>query len=84
MPYLTPHTIRAIADGLTSPEAIVAPSYQGQRGHPVAFGSAYTSRLVALEGDTGARELLISEHITIVDVDDAGIVRDIDTPDDLR
>lgn len=84
MPYLQPHTIRAVADGLTSPDAIVAPAYQGQRGHPVAFGSAYTSRLAALDGDIGARDLLIDGHITIVDVDDESIVRDIDTPDDLR
>lgn len=84
MPYISPLTIRSIAGGLTSPEAIVAPSFQGQRGHPVAFGSAYTSRLAALDGDIGARDLLIDGHITIVDVDDAGIVRDIDTPDDLR
>jgi len=84
MPYIHPNTIRAIAGGLTSPDAIVAPSYQGQRGHPVAFGSALTPRLSALDGDIGARDLLISGHITIVDVDDAGIVRDIDTPDDLR
>jgi molybdenum cofactor cytidylyltransferase len=28
--------------------------------------------------------LLMSQHVTRLDVDDAGILRDVDTPEDLR
>ncbi|MGC2038161.1 MAG: nucleotidyltransferase family protein, partial [Paraburkholderia caledonica] len=44
----------------------------------------YRDALLRLDGDSGARSLLGSERVMRLDVDDAGILRDIDTPDDLR
>ncbi|WP_150696568.1 nucleotidyltransferase family protein [Pandoraea terrae] len=84
MPYLKTSTIRAVIDAMGSPDAIVAPRFEGQRGHPVGFGPEHTAALAALDDDIGARELIRDGHITFVDVDDSGILRDIDTPDDLR
>jgi molybdenum cofactor cytidylyltransferase len=40
--------------------------------------------LLALDGDTGAKSLLMSQRVTRVDVRDPGILRDVDTPEDLR
>ena len=57
---------------------------EGQRGHPVGFGIEHRDALLALDGDTGAKSLLMSQHVTRVDVGDPGILRDVDTPDDLR
>ncbi|MFO1431924.1 MAG: NTP transferase domain-containing protein [Candidatus Competibacteraceae bacterium] len=37
---------------------IAAPVWNGRRGHPVGFGRQCYPALVALRGDTGARELL--------------------------
>jgi molybdenum cofactor cytidylyltransferase len=85
MPWIAPATIRAIADAMASGADIVAPSYRGQRGHPVGFSSRHREALASLTGDAGARRL-IERHIdrlTWIDVDDAGVLRDVDTPADL-
>jgi len=55
------------------------------RGHPVGFGAMHGEALAALDGDLGARELIASasDAVTKLDVDDPGILADVDTPDDL-
>lgn len=84
MPFIRPASIRAVVNALDDPQAVIAPRYQGQRGHPVAFGQAHGVALAELDGDLGARALLRdSARVTWVDLDDPGIVRDIDTPADL-
>lgn len=83
MPHLQTLTIRAVVAALDNSDAIAAPRYLGQRGHPVGFGAAHAAALSALDGDTGARALLREGKVTWVDVDDPGVLHDIDTPDDL-
>ncbi|MFC0402000.1 nucleotidyltransferase family protein [Paraburkholderia rhizosphaerae] len=84
MPRIAIETIEAIARMLDGGASIVAPVYRGQRGHPVGFGAAHRDALLALDGDTGARALFALPTVTRVEVDDAGILADIDTPEDLR
>ena len=86
MPYIRPETIGRIAATLAAGAAIVAPAYKGQRGHPVGVSARFRAQLEGLRGDEGARSVL-KEHaglIKLIDVDDAGVCQDIDTPDDLR
>lgn len=85
MPMIDPRTIVGVAAALRAGERIAAPSYRGARGHPVGFTGALGPRLVALDGDTGARDILRaeSEHVRLVDVEDAGVLADIDTPGQL-
>lgn len=61
--------------------ALYAPSYQGKRGHPVAFGAAWKNALLKLCGDNGARPLLQNHanQLTLVPCEDAGVLVDIDT-----
>ena len=82
MPWISPSTIRAVADALARGAAIVAPRYRGARGHPVGFGRRHFPALCALDDDAGARSIVAahSDELTLLDVDDAGIVRDVDTP----
>ncbi|MEC5408139.1 nucleotidyltransferase family protein [Paraburkholderia sp. MPAMCS5] len=84
MPRIHLSTIEAVARALDGGASIVAPFHDGQRGHPVGFCADHRDALLALDGDSGARSLLMSQHVTQLAVDDAGILRDIDTPDDLR
>lgn len=84
MPRIAVPTIEAVARTLDGGASIVVPFYLGQRGHPVGFGSEHRDALMALDGDTGARALLTEHHVTRLDVDDPGILRDVDTPEDLR
>lgn len=84
MPYVQPETIRALAATVERGARIAAPVYEGRRGNPVAFSSFHLPLLLALSGDQGARAILKSHAVSEVVVDDAGVVRDIDTPGDLR
>lgn len=84
MPCIAVETIEAVARALDSGASIVAPFHGGQRGHPVGFGYMHREALSALDGDAGARSLLSTQAITRIDVDDPGVLRDIDTPADLQ
>jgi molybdenum cofactor cytidylyltransferase len=64
---------------------IAAPVYKEQRGHPVCFSAALRDELAALRGDEGARGV-IQRHrgaANLVEVDDPGVLRDIDVPGDI-
>lgn len=85
MPRLSPQTIQAVAEALAGGALIVAPFYQGQRGHPVGFGSRLRDELTQLRGDEGARAV-VQRHAADVrrlDVDDPGVLVDIDRRSDL-
>lgn len=83
MPMVQPSTLRAVAAALAD-HAVVYPQYRGRRGHPVGFGSELYSELTALRGDEGARRLIARYPSQAVDVDDRGVLVDIDTEEDLR
>ncbi|MDM8557333.1 nucleotidyltransferase family protein [Candidatus Parabeggiatoa sp. HSG14] len=86
MPFIQIATIEQIATLLRQRAAIVAPQYQGQRGHPIGFSQFYGTQLSQLSGDTGARTVLQQHHtqITHFPCNDAGIHYDIDTYQDFK
>ena len=86
MPFVRPETIMTIAGALGDGAAIAAPSYRGERGHPVGFARRFREDLSTLRGDVGARSILEGhpDWITLYDVDDPGVLRDIDAPSDLE
>lgn len=84
MPRIDVATIEAVARAIDDGASLAAPFYEGRRGHPVGFGLAHRDALLALDGDTGARALMSSHTLTRIDVDDPGILRDVDTPADLK
>ena len=69
----------------SSANTIVLPSYQGKRGHPVLFGRDFWPQLATLSGDAGAKPVLQQhpEAVRIVELDDPGVLQDVDTPADL-
>ncbi len=78
MPAIEPATISAVVQALRAGHATVAPAYQGRRGHPVAFAARCFEDLVACHGDRGAQGVLEKFPPHLLDVDDDGIVIDID------
>ena len=82
MPFIAASTLRAIADAMLAyPDHIVRPRHAGRPGNPVAFPAHAFEALARIEGDTGAREVVAaSDQVRFVDVDDAGILTDIDRP----
>lgn len=87
MPHLKTNTILNLLAAMDPQRGhdIVVPVHDGRRGHPVLFAKRYFTRLCALSGDTGAREILNKhpERVDAVNVDDPGTLIDIDTPDDV-
>jgi molybdenum cofactor cytidylyltransferase len=86
MPLIEVATIRRVARALTAGALIAAPVYRGKRGHPVGFAASLGERLAQLTGDAGAREIVRSEaaRVQSIEVEDAGVLADIDTPAQLQ
>jgi molybdenum cofactor cytidylyltransferase len=82
MPMIQTHTLRQVADELDH-HTIVYAQHRGLRGHPVGFSAELYSELVLLTGDEGARRLLARYPALGVEVDDPGVLLDVDTEDDL-
>lgn len=83
MPWLPVEAVVAVAAAVDGPERVAAAMHGGRRGHPVGFGAAWGPRLAALAGDSGARELLRGADVVLIESADAGVIRDVDIPDDL-
>jgi molybdenum cofactor cytidylyltransferase len=85
LPYVKTETIQAVADALRSGAPIAVPRYQGEQGHPVGFAAKHLPALAELTGDVGARAI-IKQHayeITYLELDNKGILSDVDTNSDL-
>lgn len=83
MPWIAASTIAKVVAALSDGSDIVAPIHRGVRGHPVGFGRRHYAALAALRGDTGARAVIERERVTLIEVTDTGVVRDVDLPADL-
>jgi molybdenum cofactor cytidylyltransferase len=85
MPWIRPKTISAIVAALGSGADIAAPAFGGRRGHPVGFARRHRDALAASSGDGGARAIIAAHpgQLTLIDVDDPGVVRDVDVRRDL-
>jgi molybdenum cofactor cytidylyltransferase len=83
MPLLRPGTLLAVAAALEH-HAVVFAQHQGRRGHPVGFGAELYSELVRLDGDDGARRITLRYPALGLEVDDPGVLMDVDTVADLE
>ena len=82
MPMVRPATLLAVAAALEQHPVAYA-QYQGRRGHPVGFAAELYSELMLLSGDEGARRIVARYPAIGVDVEDAGVLLDLDTEADL-
>lgn len=85
MPLVKSTTFQQIARQLQG-HSIVIPSYQGQWGNPRGFARSMWPQLALLKGDQGAKDLVKahSEERLLLDIDDRGILIDIDTQADYQ
>jgi molybdenum cofactor cytidylyltransferase len=67
-------------------KSIVAPTYNGRRGHPVIFSSALYGELLAAPADKGARAVVWAHSADVLEVptDEEGVVLNINDPDMMR
>jgi molybdenum cofactor cytidylyltransferase len=82
MPLVRPGTLLAVATALEQHPVVYA-QYKGRRGHPVGFAAELYSDLIQLDSDDGARRVVARYPAYGQDVDDAGVLMDVDTPADL-
>lgn len=83
MPFVLPATCGLLAGALRDGHDIVVPVHDMQRGNPVGLSTKWRHALEQLSGDRGARELLQRPDVYRLAVNDPGILRDIDHPNDL-
>jgi molybdenum cofactor cytidylyltransferase len=86
-PFIRSDTLNRIVEehGRTRAQ-IVIPLYRGFRGNPVLLDRSVFPKVMALDGDIGCRAIFGShlEGIVKVEVDDVGILLDIDNKDDYE
>ena len=83
MPMVRSDTMLEVARELAD-HAVVFAQHKGVRGHPVGFSAELYSELVTLRGDEGARRLVARYPAIGVEVDDPGVLIDVDTEADLE
>lgn len=83
MPLARPASLRAVAAAIDT-HPIAYAQYRGRRGHPVGFAGELYSELARLAGDEGARRLIARFPSFGVEVDDPGVLQDVDTRADLE
>jgi molybdenum cofactor cytidylyltransferase/nicotine blue oxidoreductase len=80
IPGMTADALRRLA-GYATPDALVVPTYDGVRGHPVLIGREHWAGVAATAtGDEGARRYLATHQVTEVDCTGLADPTDLDVP----
>lgn len=84
MPLIEPATYRRVCHHLAA-DKILIPRHQNKIGHPIGFGGDFFDELKSIRGDYGARGVWQQhpDRVEYLDIDDAGILIDIDTTEEL-
>jgi molybdenum cofactor cytidylyltransferase len=86
-PLVSVHTINGLVSAFQTTDSwILVPRFKGKRGNPVLVADPLFSRLQSPVGDAGARVLFqeFKHRMQGLEVDDPGILKDVDTPEDYK
>jgi molybdenum cofactor cytidylyltransferase len=85
MPFVRAETVRKLLDAARLTGGIVSPRYAGRRGHPIVLSADVCAVLIDADPTTNLNELLRAQLGQRVDleVDDPGVLRDVDVTEDL-
>ncbi|MGA2737352.1 MAG: nucleotidyltransferase family protein [Bryobacteraceae bacterium] len=80
-PAVMPATISGLLDSGV-PARLRIPRFNGRRGHPIWFSTALIPEFLALPTSSSAKEVVTrhARDIAYIDVDDPGILADVDDP----
>ena len=85
MPLVSPSTFRRLLDAAAaSSAAVVRAAHAGRHGHPVVFKRAAFEALRRADPSVGAKAAVRALATEDVEVDDRGVLEDVDTPADYR
>ena len=82
-PFITPQVIAGVLDQRGRHLAVRA-TYDGRPGHPVLLERRLLDHVRELSGDTGARDLLLGDHVRVWECGRLCDPTDIDTPERLQ
>lgn len=85
VPLVRPSTVTALlARTLVSSAPILRAAHRGRHGHPVVFRRDVFAALRTADPAVGAKAVVRAFEVEDVEVDDPGVVRDVDTPLDYE
>lgn len=84
-PRLRRDIIQRVVDAAET-EALIVPSFEMKRGHPILIPRSMWPPILALPPEASLRDVIRAnaEHIHYVTFDDDRVLRDIDTPEDYQ
>ena len=83
-PFVATQTLDALIHAWRRTRAgIIVPTFGGARGNPVIVDRMHFAEMMEIRGDVGFRALFGRHAVATVDVDDRGILTDIDTMEDF-
>jgi CTP:molybdopterin cytidylyltransferase MocA len=86
-PFVRSSTIRALIETASAAHPpIVRPAYHGRHGHPVMFSRVVFDELRRADPSVGAKAVVHAHAGDVInlEVDDPGVLVDVDTPDDYE
>jgi len=85
MPFVRPETIATVAAECERTGRAVCPRYGDKRGHPLAFPRALAQQLLTVDASTPLNEAFAAIGLVRfeLEVDDPGVLRDVDRPSDI-
>jgi len=86
-PTVEPETFKKLKEKFSdSSKNIVIPSFEMRRGHPVCISTKYVEKILELADTSSLREIIKNngEDIAYLNICDAGIIQNIDTPDEYE
>ncbi|MGQ3413794.1 nucleotidyltransferase family protein [Natrinema sp. LN54] len=86
MPAVDSATVELLSDAYRAElGTALAAAFDGHRGNPVLFDRSHFDALLEVTGDVGGLPVLAeSDESALIETDDLGVLRDIDTTTDLR
>lgn len=85
MPMISPSVYQALADSFNvDDDEILIPVMNTSRGHPPLISAHLIPGILAYDGTDGLRGFYRGHRIRELDVSNAGVLKDIDTPEQYR
>lgn len=85
MPFVAADTVRQVIDACARTNVPVAAAFRGRAGHPLVLPPRLREGLLGARADGNLKDTLVALGATPIpfDVDDEGVVRDVDRREDL-
>ncbi|MBU0505007.1 MAG: nucleotidyltransferase family protein [bacterium] len=86
MPHVQKETVEALITEYHKGNCeILIPKYKEQKGHPIIMSARFKEELLSLNQDKGARDVIGAheESVGFVDVEDGGVLFDVDVREDV-